>query len=169
MRSSVKIGDECPNGSSVFQITFSPGPNVSGSAPVSEIPEPFGPRKRDQASGPAARVFATPAATPTITATHTKLPTQRVVLFMTTPESAASCCPLSMSASRFALRTLNPESRVPLTPRHELEHPHLRRGLTAQLSRDPPVPQHQDARRQVEDFGQLARDEQDGVAGRCEL
>ena len=42
------IGDENPCGSSTFQMTFLSGPNSAGSPFVSEMPDPFGPRKRDQ-------------------------------------------------------------------------------------------------------------------------
>ena len=45
---AVTIGEEYPCGRSVFQITFRVGPNSAGSPVVSESPEPFGPRKRDQ-------------------------------------------------------------------------------------------------------------------------
>src|SRR6185503_18574821 len=51
MRSRVSAGDECPNGSSVFQTTFFSGPNSEGRRVLVDTPDPFGPRKRDQPSG----------------------------------------------------------------------------------------------------------------------
>ena len=51
-RSRDRIGDECPGGSAVFQITFCSGPNSVGSAASSATPAPLGPRNRDQSPSP---------------------------------------------------------------------------------------------------------------------
>src|SRR5215813_4224898 len=50
MRSRVRIGEECPGGSAVFQITFCLGPNSVGRPLVVDTPVPFGPRNCDQSS-----------------------------------------------------------------------------------------------------------------------
>jgi len=47
----VSAGDECPNGSAVFQTTLRVGPNSVGRRVLVEMPEPFGPRNRDQPPG----------------------------------------------------------------------------------------------------------------------
>src|SRR5688500_10212959 len=44
------MGDEWPCGRSSFQIRFFAGPNSVGRSLAAEIPEPFGPRKRDHSS-----------------------------------------------------------------------------------------------------------------------
>ena len=87
------MGDECPNGSSVFQITFSPGPNVNGRSAVSAIPEPFGPRKRDHSSGAAARVCTRPAATPSIVAIPTTRRIQLAALLIAAPVACSLPAP----------------------------------------------------------------------------
>src|SRR5688500_19048576 len=66
------IGDECPCGRSVFQITFCAGPNSAGSAPASETPETLGPRKRAHSTAGSA------ASTVTATRSVSKVP---MVLF----------------------------------------------------------------------------------------
>src|SRR5712664_3354290 len=51
MRSRVRAGDEWPNGSAVFQMTFVSGPSSAGRRVLIDTPDPFGPRKRDHDSG----------------------------------------------------------------------------------------------------------------------
>ena len=48
MRSPERIGDECPCGSGSRQSRFFCGPNSVGTLVAVEMPEPFGPRNRDQ-------------------------------------------------------------------------------------------------------------------------
>src|SRR5687768_7885151 len=54
MRSPCRIGEECPCGSGSFHSRFLSWPNSVGTFVAVEIPEPLGPRKRDQSGGPAA-------------------------------------------------------------------------------------------------------------------
>src|SRR5687767_3520390 len=54
MRSPCRIGDECPCGSGSFHSRFLSWPNSVGTFVAAEMPEPLGPRKRDQSGGPAA-------------------------------------------------------------------------------------------------------------------
>jgi hypothetical protein len=60
----VSAGDECPNGSAVFQTTLRSGPKSVGRRVLVEMPEPFGPRNRDQPPGSALSAEFTVAATP---------------------------------------------------------------------------------------------------------
>lgn len=53
----VRTGEECPAGTAVFQTTFFCGPNSEGKPVDDETPVPFGPRNRDQSSGPADRTI----------------------------------------------------------------------------------------------------------------
>jgi hypothetical protein len=54
----VSAGDECPNGSAVFHTTLRVGPNSVGRRVLVEMPEPFGPRNRDQPPGSAVSAAA---------------------------------------------------------------------------------------------------------------
>ena len=57
--SSERMGEECPSGIGVAQITLVSGPISEGRFDVSATPLPFGPRNRDQFS-------AAPAAVPSL-------------------------------------------------------------------------------------------------------
>src|SRR5690348_11843761 len=50
IRSPPITGDECPNGTGVFQTTFLPGPNCTGRRVASPTPLPLGPRNCDQSA-----------------------------------------------------------------------------------------------------------------------
>src|SRR5438105_3254844 len=50
MRSPKMTGEEWPDGSRVFQITFFSGPNSTGSLVASETPLAFGPRNWGQSA-----------------------------------------------------------------------------------------------------------------------
>ena len=73
MRSLVRMGDECPNGKDVFQMTFAVGPKASGTLPLVDTPDPFGPLNRDQSSPD--RALAPAAAATNTAATSESRPT----------------------------------------------------------------------------------------------
>ena len=54
--SAERMGEECPSGSGVAQITLVSGPTSVGRFEVSATPFPFGPRQRDQSSAAPAAV-----------------------------------------------------------------------------------------------------------------
>src|SRR5262249_45674981 len=55
------IGDEMPDGTAIFHLTFLSGPNSTGGFWPSATPEALGPRKRDQAFSPAEAAVETDA------------------------------------------------------------------------------------------------------------
>ena len=64
MRSPRRTGDEWPPGSGSRQSRFFDGPNSVGTLVAVEMPEPFGPRNRDQ-SGSALAASDAPSVTGT--------------------------------------------------------------------------------------------------------